>query len=504
MFLDTDMWLSPVLHFLEDFDGSRLAARGATLAIAGALRSIEVTRDGFEAEVLLPRKARVDVIAEESGILLNCSCKHHDYCEHIYVVALRLAGEAFQRGLVPEQQAGHLLPERWLKPGAHLATVAGDLDDLFSPVSMHMDQGDGENAPRTEWWHDFLDSDSVEQRQKILRHVVRQANKGAPLYFYEEAISTALAIPNPVAGLERFLRNLLHMQQYFLSKWGKHTCQALDSFLRRPETTLLKANIEARVQEHEFVRWLEEAASEAPQQQDVLEVQWSLVPHQGSAMAIQFSVLLTSKRLHRSPRTLANLDAIYRAVIRGDRKLSPYMVSFLRWFQGHPMPPVDTGTLGSPSQFWLCNLGEWRRRWGHAGICCWEEGRPVRFLREAATLATRSREDGALCWAATLPEEAGGGTHLMRELTLVFDLDGPREHNELRGLYILREGMLVELLAPGVPERVLRAMALMETIPVEQLRGNPAGAALCQVLRTAAPQVSAELVQEVQVRVRAE
>jgi superfamily II DNA or RNA helicase len=502
------------MEFLSELHGTAIAKRGRTYASDGRVLNIHLEApDCIVADVEGSEEVPYTVYLkiEEDYISSDCTCPYAVDCKHGYAVALVILGEANRRRAPWAREAASLfLPPAWLKgePSA-LAQLAKDLDGLFGKEDAEPSEEPARKdrtaaAPKSEdWWREYLEAPTLYAQQEILRKALK------PLvppqwgrWSIEEMVSRTTSYDSPFDRLRCVEQGLTS----FVQKFGKKAVQpgpGLGVFLMSDEARALEEDYLRKKSEQALLQWLAPVAGHSEADRSYVEVLWTIAPPRQYRVMPQlgFRVLLTTKKLRQSPRTLQSLEQLWREVDGGRRLVDPMEARLLRWLSRTQQLTSSHSVVSQndPTLIPIRNAVEWITLWGASDLLKWEDGGPMVFDSAPARL-TIDRRDGRAEWAVAYPGE--DEVVPLRESTICVDRGISDSYyyreDENRRVFV-RRGDVLRLLETGdMPDSVLGGAMRMPEVPLKLLQGTPEGARL--VRRLAPKGEAADLVAEMPVR----
>ncbi|MDX9975294.1 MAG: hypothetical protein RBU21_20065, partial [FCB group bacterium] len=487
---DETLWADPLLDFLIALEEGGIANSGRTCAANGNVTSLHMEGPYLiYAEVL----GRNDVshhtelvLAEEDGIIAGCSCSYGVDCQHAHAMALVILGEARRRGAAWASPLAAVLPRAWHKGNPHVLTMLQPyLNELFGEkgaAGAAKPAAPKEPKQPEEWWLPYLEAQSEMEQQDILQHAVRRyLPPGFGYWVADDLLTLTWHESNPFERLRQVTAALRSSSAEFGHKQFTPDT-ALEAFLASDQAREMENAYLRRESEEALLTWLREKTPASFANKSEVELVWTIAPPSKQRLLPQlaYRVLLTSKKLYRSPRSNTSLDQLCREVDSGRRFVDPAAERLLRWLLRSRQTEIgyDTVDLQDNTLLPVRNAIEWITLWGAHSILNWEDGTPVVFDSNPARLTIDGR-DGRAEWSVAFPGEDGAVLPLSE--TIICSDRGTAStywgnQNAAKQVFARHGNRLHLLEAGGMPDAVLAGAILLPEVPVQRLRGTPVGA----------------------------
>ncbi|MFP4501800.1 MAG: SNF2-related protein [Candidatus Hydrogenedentota bacterium] len=521
-----DNWAEEVYAYIMEFTDlacKQTISRGLSYARGGNVVSLKLHENGtIEGDVLgthvRPYKVYLRQSEDFEYFAGECSCGPAIECKHCYAVAIRILAELYYRAPAEWEDAAEYLPAPWRKANTALPPVVleGGLA-LAEGVSHREDDGfiyfinepedEDASTPTAQpavpapapWWRQVLNASTQHQIAEALKEglsartllpeyaltwtvqrLMRQsANRVALLQTFEDH----------AAGLAEERGRALRPDRSGLTEW-------LDSEECIQLTEKEQKEASFRIMED----WLRQTQPDPSQRVDQVEFVWHVAssppPH---LPTLWYQVLLTSKKLRRSPRRRQAIDQLACDIRCGNRVLPAAQASLLQWLASnyrHTLFDQDDRFAVSDAMAWLTG-------YAHRGLITWEDtGNPVHFDPAPAQL-TITRKDDVVMWATRLKE--GEAPVPLDQLALVSDEGAENAYSKAPlNVFIHTGDTLRRLETGGIPLALLEQANQSAALPAGEIRARGLGQPLLAHLRTLGTLEEEPIVHEVPVQPRIE
>lgn len=408
-------WLELLSAFLEDLLPTKSGQRGLSSARSGHVRQISLMgKTCIEGSV---QDSRYDVhtayihldVDDEMCLFTECTCSEDYDCKHTVALALALLYEACDVDCEAALEVNRRLRGGWepvrkvVPPDFSKETL-----ELFTYAGKDERGGSSRDSAKTKkapWWVRVVEASSSEARREALSEGLRErVGNRAFSWQYADLVSELLQFSNPVEILRQFDRKIEVKARAYGGQL-KARNPGLAVYLDSEEVRLREAEFIRRVAENSLLQWLEKDVSSVSSQRNYVAAEWLIAPGAAEFPSLCFEVLLTTKRLRRSPRNETALAGLVREVERGVRSFGPRETHFLHWIGKHRVcPQYGLNQLGGvPAAFQVQNPIEWISLWGNSELLSWSDGGCVRFDPRPASLVLEASGENRLVWCVSVP-----------------------------------------------------------------------------------------------------
>ena len=503
-----------LIEFIEHLHGTRTGQRGTTYARQGHVESIRLDGEGAivgEVQGTRSRPYTCYLYLVEDMLAAECSCPVGDDCKHCYAVAITLLGGAYRRNLPWAIENARYVPASWRRHPmprvlAHLdmefeAIFGAGLSD--SDVGMDDIESPDESGP---WWMQFLLATTAHACQDALTEGMEARLHNVPPWFIRDMFFEHLGqIGNKVGVLRAFdaeLERIARSQGLRLRPLDP----GLTAYLSSDTADELYHEIDRQIAEDRLVDWLEPVTTANSAERARIDLVWLRQPNADGLSVLCFRLLLTSKKLRKSPRHPQAIEQLARDIEAGRRRFPDSEEELVLWLAGRH--EIHTGSRygdnndkDARATMPVFDTLIWLSLWGTRGLIEWDGGGLCRFDPEPARL-TLSTEGNAAKWAVQLPDTQGSEAIPLPEIELLVEENrgyGPRAPSA--PAYIRRGDVLHRLETGGMPYDVLVSIVRQPVAPVERLRGTRAGMSLVnRLLRAGTDAANSPFVQAVPAR----
>ena len=502
-------WLEPLLYFLEDAANTGPGRRGKSYWSAGRVLELDLASSpcDFLARVSggAPDPYNV-VLSRQRGVVVStCTCQAHIYCKHGIAAGLALLDLGIRLDLhwaidvemaLPVFRRGYASPPPPTVSERLLDEIAGNGVLVPGATSQSKSKkASGNRARRVikpPWWQEFLDAKSTEARRSaLLAGVLSRIIASPHSWAVTELVSDMERADNSVETLELFDRKVERFAQMMRFQTRQRNPE-LEVFLASPAVQELSA-IYARQAAHDhLLRWLQRSASDpAAENWARVELIWIVIAQPGGIGLLHFQLLLTAKKLQRSPRSVSAISLLAKEVSARKRALSNDEARLVQWVAESvcapgPVYPRYENTTSGPrgSVFEAIPVHDgigWLNLWSHSRMLLWEDGAVVELHAKPARLEVQLATDEIPRWSVAFPEAASAPI-LIDQVELVADHGKTRSNQSEPTVFARRGAMLYRLECGGMPFHVLEGLVRIPEVPVERLRESRAGAELARRL----------------------
>ncbi len=485
-----------LIEFIDHLHGTRTAERGTTYARQGRVLSVLLDGEGaIVADVQGTRSRPYRCYLYSVGDLLaaECSCPVGDDCKHCYAVAITLLGGAFHRNLPWAIESAAYMPPSWRRPSMPrvLAGLEAELEAIFGEgLSGSEPEADEAESPDASefWWTRFLSATTQQACEEALIEGMQARLRNMPPWFTRELFVERLEqVANRVGVLRAFDAEL----KAFARTQGlrlRPPDPVLTKFLSSAEADDLYNQIERQIAEDRLVDWLEPSTPSDSAERARVDLVWLLRPNADGFSTLCFRLLLTSKKLRRSPRQPQAVEQLARDIEAGRRRFSDTEEELVLWLTRRQEIHTgsrygdDTRDKEARATMPVFDTLAWLSLWGSRQLIEWEDGGACRFDPEPARL-TLSTDANTVRWAVQMPGAQVSETVALPEVELLVEQSrgyGPR--TPCAPAYIRCGDTLHRLETGGMPYEVLVSIVQQPEAPVERLRGTRAGMGLVQRL----------------------
>ncbi len=538
MALNPEKLAARLANLIDYLGDDRAGEQGLSYASTGRVLKINWTEeDTFESSVQGSRSRpyrQVIKLGEDDFQETECTCPVMGDCKHVAAAAIRLAGEAYARGYAWAYEVEEYLPRAWRRSG--LAKLPGVEGDALGPLAalehaktaaepvaeaVPVPAEAAASAPKGEagevpWWRQYLDAPNRAAANEIMQKSYKKHAFGGHTSWYTDTLPPVLAREdNRLTALARYGQEVTQAARYY-GRGKRFDDPELAAFLVSDEAQQMRDVEERRLNEQRFFSWLD--APKVPAANVArARAQWLGFENPGGVPLLCYQLLLSTRKLHRSPRQPQAIAQLYDDVRNGRRAMPDAEARMVTWIaqqSQHVFPPDYTAQAREERFPLLVRDGfAWLSRWAHSGLLEWEDGATVQFDPAPAKLVLRPAGGTDLEWRIVLPAAPGAearelplrGANILREYSATaYGTHGSRDERMVAVFH--REGAVARFVdTAGMPSEVLDAVYFLGAVSAERLRETGAGARLSKKLGLASVgEEAADVCHAVPVRPRVE
>ncbi|MBI5091042.1 MAG: DEAD/DEAH box helicase [Candidatus Hydrogenedentes bacterium] len=501
-------WLEPLLFFLENALQVESGRRGKSYWSSG--RVIRLTledHNGIIAATVQGNavKPYTVTLSQQRGVVVStCTCPVGMYCKHGVAAALAVVDIGWRLEtswadelpiLLPMFRRGMRGPSLPAVTQEVLTYVGGD-----SPPGEPVDSG-GRAAQKTRgttkqaarltpWWEAYLASKNAEEaRVALTRGVMARLVVSPHSWMVSDLVGRLTNADNPIETIQYFDQSVERFAQRMRLQTRPRD-PALDEFLQTPEALELAARYDRQMAHDQLLRWLEGSAPNASAENwGRLDMVWLPVTESGRIARLHFQMLLTARKLRRSPRNPQAIVQLEKDVQSGKRQFSSDDTRMVRWVVRHNCysalgysyystspDPARAATIPVYGA-----LG-WLSMWGDSGRISWPNGEALIYNPRPAHLRLSADAETPPVWAVAFPNNAEDRPVPLNALELLADHGNPGENEAEVVIFAMREGVLYRVENGGMPFQVFEGLLRVPEAPIARLRESRAGAILASRL----------------------
>jgi len=438
--------------------------------------SCQMNDDGEEGEVFIG--------VQGGKIFSECTCGEEFSCEHGLALALVLAANA--------QKAGHKFPSSLLKTYARAFALLSETALEIPGLEEIVGKGPTEAEPLTErWWEVIVSNGPWPQQEEVLRDVVKRRLKGFSFWDVNNVISAVREIRNPVKRLRQLDKAIDNVRFRYSNRpaAGREVDQELEEYLASEEAARLETEYERMVAQEDLLEWLQKArmASDIAHRRDRLELFWLPIPIDNNFFWLGFQLHAEAGQRGLVARKANGISLISRDVVNGNRDFGPLRNQMVTWINDTQLmnPHAFSGLETADETVILVrNVYQWLTLWSQC--LRWADGGRISLAPWMGELTLSSRGDGDPNWVIRLPAHDGQEADeiLFSKAMIYIDaLNEDNASNETGYNYYIRVGdALARVETHRMSPSVLKAIQTLGKVPLDALKGTPAGAALLRML----------------------
>jgi superfamily II DNA or RNA helicase len=455
---------------------------------------MEIKTDDYLDELL----ETMDSDGISGGFQWLCNCHSDNVCSHIFASVLMLAyGFKKYAGVDVDRFEDLFDTEVPHEVFDHYDTVLNPLLPYFQKIAAENSQYDevlSQNG--MEWWMEFLRARTTNEREEIL---LRTCTTILPirenhLHIVRSWLRPILKVPNPMTAL-RALPNVFEEMLYSGRASNRPTLgKDFLNFLKSNDARQIEAECNQSITEMRLCDWLESSFLPArsgpePVAMDSVEILWTIATREERPHSLCWQLLLTSRRMTRSPRGAMAITQLVRDIETGKRSLPPdqkqlllfasrQLVSYESRAYSHPQSEED------PTLIPVRNVDLWMGQWSNKPVLRWaDSGETIRMDWRSTALVPHNDSEGRLAWHVEYPADLEAGER--RRVPLSEARIGIQRYSiygdgEPMRVYVRDGARLNPLDTRDMPPEVFHSILEFPWLPVERLRQGAAGVALIQ------------------------